>query len=271
MLKNVFAISFLALFIPIAGSADVFEEIKTFSANEARQGVAVDARYIYVIGTREIGKYDKQTGVRVAEWKESDNGPIIHLDSGVVVDGELICAHSNYPGIPMTSSVEIWDTKSLQHIETHSFGIHWGSCTWIDRYQGYWWAVFAHYDKLKAEVHTDNRWSTLVKFDDQWRSIEEWVFPAKLLNKVAPMSISGGSWGPDGLLYCTGHDGAEIFALRLPNAGSVLELVNILPITNIGQGIAWDRNQPGIIYGIIKEKKQVVVSRLVQSKGVQKQ
>ena len=30
------------------------------------------------------------------------------------------------------------------------------------------------------------------------------------------MSNSGGSWGPDGFLYLTGHDPAEIYKMRLP-------------------------------------------------------
>jgi hypothetical protein len=40
--------------------------------------------------------------------------------------------------------------------------------------------------------------------------------------------------------------------MRLPKAGSVLELVDIMPMNIRGQGIAWDRSQPGVIYGIIR-------------------
>ena len=218
-----------------AQSSEGFVEIKRFSASEARQGVAVDATYVYVIGTQEIGKYDKHTGMQVTSWKATENEPIIHLDSGVIVEGKLYCAHSNYPGIPMTSSVEIWDAETLQHIDSHSFGIRWGSCTWIDRFQGFWWAAFAHYEKFKAALNTDNKWTTLVKFDDNWNSLEEWVFPSKVLEMFAPMSNSGASWGADGLLYCTGHDRPEIVTLRLPKAGSVLELVRLIPTNSLGQ------------------------------------
>jgi len=66
------------------------------------------------------------------------------------------------------------------------------------------------------------------------------------------MSNSGGSWGPDGYLYLTGHDPAELYRVRLPKAGSVLEVVDIIPMNIRGQGIAWDRSQPGVIYGIIR-------------------
>jgi hypothetical protein len=84
-----------------------------FHAPEARQGVAVDERFYYVIGNRVIGKYDRKSHQRLAVWEGPEGGPIEHLNSGVVVDGRLYCAHSNYPGIPMTSSVEIWDTETL--------------------------------------------------------------------------------------------------------------------------------------------------------------
>jgi hypothetical protein len=32
----------------------------------------------------------------------------------------------------------------------------------------------------------------------------------------------------------------------------VLELVDIIPMNVRGQGIAWDKSQPGVIYGIIR-------------------
>ncbi len=162
----------------------------------------------------------------------------------------------------MTSSVEIWDTRTLDHIGTHSFGIRWGSCTWIDRYQGHWWAVFAHYEQFKPTLHRDKSWTTLVKFDDDWRFVEAWVFPEAVLARFDAMSNSGGSWGPDSLLYCSGHDRPELYVLQLPRAGSVLDLVEIIPITNQGQGIAWDRTNPGRIYTLRRAAKQVVVSKL---------
>ena len=76
--------------------------------------------------------------------------------------------------------------------------------------------------------------------------------PNSILERFEDMSNSGGSWGPDGFLYLSGHDPAEIYRMRLPTAGSVLELVDVIPMNIRGQGIAWDRSQPGIIYGIIR-------------------
>jgi hypothetical protein len=241
------------------GQSISFKEVARFDIPEARQGVAVDENHFYAVSDRQIGKYEKDTGRLVKRWVEPEGGPMIHLDSGVVVDGRLYAAHSNYPEIPMTSSVEIWDTESMEHIGSHSFGIRWGSFTWLDRHGGYWWAGFAHYNKLAVHNHTDNRWTTLVKFDDDWRALESWVYPTEVIQRFDGMSNSGGSWGPDGRLYCTGHDHPELYVLEFPRAGSRLELVETIPIDNTGQGIAWDRSNPGTIYTIRKADRQVVV------------
>ena len=50
----------------------------------------------------------------------------------MLMDGKIYAAHSNYPDWPMTSSLEIWDAETMKHIGTHSFGIQWGSLTWVD-------------------------------------------------------------------------------------------------------------------------------------------
>ena len=238
-----------------------FELIATFSIPEARQGVAVDSAGFYAIDNGQIGKYDKKTGRLLASWRGEPGGPILHLDSGVTADGKLVCAHSNYPGVPMTGSVEIWDAATLQHLAGHSFGIAWGSCTWIDRHDGFWWAGFAHYNKLREQTHTDNTWSTAVQFDDQWRMVQAWIYPAALIERFDGMSNSGGSWGPDGRLYLTGHDRGELYAVSLPRAGSILVLNEIIPLAIQGQGIAWDRSEPGVLYAIQREKREVRVFR----------
>jgi len=83
-----------------------------------------------------------------------------------------------------------------------------------------------------------------------FKYVESWVLPKAILDKFEAMSNSGGSWGPDGFLYLTGHDPAD--KMRLPKAGSVLELVEVIPMNIRGQGIAWDRTDRGVIYGIIR-------------------
>jgi hypothetical protein len=143
----------------------------------------------------------------------------------------------------------------------------WGSCTWVDRHDDYWWAVFGNYSRVFGpglQPYGNTYWTMLVKFDDSWSRLEAWTFPEAVLRRSEPMSISGGSWGADGLLYCTGHDRPEVYALRLPRAGSVLELVKTIPISTPGQGIAWDRSRTGILYSIDRARGQVVVSKLVR-------
>lgn len=237
--------------------------ISSFAAHEARQGVAVDATSFYAIDSRAIARYDKATGVQTARWDEAPNGRIVHLDGGVVVDGKLYCAHSNYPGWPMRSSVEIWDTRTLRHVGTHDFGVRWGSLTWLDRHGGFWWATFANYDQMVGGTRYGGKENTvLVKLDDDWKELQSWAYPPALLARFGDMSNSGGSWGPDGRLYLTGHDAAEVYVVKLPSGSRTLEWTETIPVPIAGQGIAWDRTQPGVLYGILRAKRQVTVSRL---------
>lgn len=258
----------LVLMLPLPVSAkQVFQTIASFPASEANQGIAVDDQYFYAVDNYAIAKYDKQTGKLVDKWQGTKGGPVLHLDGGMVLDGKLYCAHSNYPDWPMTSSVEVWDTRTMKHIATHSFGIHWGSLTWLDRYNGFWWAGFANYNLLQSSYpipYGGVASTTIIKFDDNWQPQEAWVLPAKLLAKFENMSNSGGSWGSDGRLYLSGHDPAEVYVVKLPEAGSILEWVDTIPMDIRGQGIAWDRSTTqGILYGIIRAKREVTVAKLV--------
>lgn len=256
---------FLSLLAEAASGQDrVFMEIRRFDAPEARQGVAVDADHFYVITNQSVAKYDKSTGRLVARWETSDEEPLVHLNAGLVLDGKLYCAHSTYPAFPPTSSVEIWDTETLEHVDTHSFGITDGSLTWIDRYDGAWWAVFAHYTKKIGEdgKTKGTNWTRLDKLDSNWQRRESWMFPEEVVKKFEPSSNSGGAWGPDGRLYCTGHDAPELYTFTLPKAGSVLRMHEAIPATIEGQAFVWDPTDRNVIYGIDKQNRQVVVSRL---------
>lgn len=256
-----------------AQSSRELAEVARFAAPEARQGVAVDAQHFYAVTDRGIGKYDKYTGAQVARYDSPKTGQIIHLDSAVVIDGKLYAAHSNYPMEPMTSSVEIYDAATLKHIGTHSFGILLGSLTWIDRHEGAWWGVFANYSRVfgrSPRPYGNSYWTTLVKFDDRWQPQQAWIFPDNIIRRSEPMSISGGSWGTDGLLYVTGHDHPEVYVMRLPRAGSILEHIETIPFAIDGQGIAWDRSRPGVLYGISRPNNHVVAAELRNKPAAQK-
>jgi hypothetical protein len=238
---------------------------------EANQGIAVDAEHYYAIDNRTIAKYRKGTGELVAKWEGTKDGPILHLDSGVVVDGRLYAAHSNYPEDPMTSSVEVWDVATMEHVDSHSFGIQLGSFTWLDRRDdGEWWGTFANYNRVfgKSPLAYGNKHrTTVVRFGEGWRVEEAFVLPDELVDRFEDMSNSGGSWGPDGLLYLTGHDLGEAYAMLPPEAGSAMRWVDTVTLDVRGQGIAWDRSAPEpTLYGIVRgegdEENQVTAHRV---------
>ena len=104
--------------IPDAGGGR-HEELRRFKAAEANQGVAVDAEFFYAIDNHAIGKYRKDTGARVGGWDGGKGGRIQHLNAGVLLDGRLYCAHSNFPKLPAESSVEMWNTATMQPVASH--------------------------------------------------------------------------------------------------------------------------------------------------------
>ncbi|WP_460674315.1 hypothetical protein [Larkinella ripae] len=239
------------------------KEIRRFQLQEVKQGVAVDASHFYVINNTSLTKHTKADGRQVVVWNDS-SGLLKHMNSGVVLDRKLYVVHSNYPDVPMLSSIEIFDTGTLRHLSSHSFGFLPGSATWADFYQGSWWVAFANYsDKASAEGR-DNRWTMLVKFTKDWQRLESWSFPANVLQAFAPKSTSGGSWGKDGLLYCTGHDKPELYVLKRPDRGSTLQYVKTIPTVSEGQAFAIDRSAPNqlILYGITRKDNYVIVSEV---------
>ncbi|MDX2704304.1 hypothetical protein PV350_15720 [Streptomyces sp. PA03-6a] len=236
----------------------------TFAAFDARQGVAVDRKYFYAVNNQTITKHDKATGKPLLQFVGDADGPIIHMDSATVVGDKLYAATSNYNTTPEKSSVEVFDTRTMKHIDTFGFGIDRGSLTWLDRHDGAWWAAFANYDKPPAgstEPYggTDN--TQIVKLDDRFRVVEAWTLPQELLDKIRPMSNSGGSWGPDGRLWITGHDYDEAYVMDLPSEGSDLRWVATVKLPDVeGQAIAWDRSgRTPELWTIKRSTEQVLV------------
>jgi len=239
---------------PTAASAAAAVEPPVFTATlsrsydtfDANQAVAVDKKYFYVVDNRKITKHDKATGKPLLQFVSDPAGPIIHMDSAVVVGDKLYAAHSNYDQSPMESSIEVFDTKTMRHVDTYSFGIYRGSLTWLDRHDGAWWAGFANYDEVpdgETEPYGETYNTQIVKMDDHFQVVESWNIPKTILDRFKPMSNSGGSWGPDGRLWLTGHDLGEAYVMNLPAAGPELEWVATVTLPNVeGQGIAWDRS-----------------------------
>ena len=255
---------FFCLILTQGVFAQKTDEVKEFKVSEAKQAVAVDGLFFYVINNSTIQKYTKSDGKQVASW-DGTAQDIKHLNSGVVIAGKLYCANSNYPEIPMASSVEIFDTKTLKHIGTHSFGIsdH-GSLTWLDQKDGFWYIGFAHYGGKESSEGRDVRWTSLVKYTLDWQQVESWIFPKNIVALFTPKSNSGGAMGSGGLVYCTGHDKPEIYVLKIPESGYTLTHVKTIPVSMYGQGIALDHSVKNkeIIYGINRAASTVIVQEV---------
>jgi len=247
--------------LPAAAAELASQEIRRFRAEEARQGVAVDGAYFYAVSNSQIGKYRKTTGDKVGVW-EGDPALTKHINSCNVIEAKLVCANSNYPDAPMASSVEIFDPATMTHVESIALGPGIGSLTWVARKDGFWWATFANYDGKGGEAGRDHRFTAFVKFDDEWQQRGAWLFPANVLERFTPMSSSGGVWGDDGLLYITAHDHPELYVLRLPKMGAVLDYVTTVPVNFRGQAIAWDHSENRMLYAINRATREVVVTKL---------
>ena len=152
--------------------------------------MAVDATSFYAISNRTIARYEKGTSEWLAHWTAPAGSAILHLNSGVVVDGRLYCANSNWPRTPLKNSVEVFDAKALQHLDSISFSESEGAINWIEQHRGSWWIVFAFYGD--AEV----RRTKLIRYDDDWKPTGEWSFPESVIQRFLPNSNSGGAFGP---------------------------------------------------------------------------
>ncbi len=233
--------------------------MKSFSSPAAHQGVGVDSLYIYAVSNNHIIKYNKNNFSKVKEWKGAEDGPLAHLNAGIVFNDTLVCTNSNYPKVPMASSLEFFDTKTLTHIGSHSFGIFAGSATWVDRYDGKWYVIFAHYMLKGVAPGKNPNWTACMVFDAKWRLCGGYAFPQSVIKRFAPYSCSGGAIGEDGTFYVTGHDRAEVYALSIPLAGPYLQYERTIEVPFHGQGIARDRwvDDTLVLWGIVRKDKKV--------------
>ena len=244
---------------PASQPAAGFETVRRY-AGAASQGAAVGPKDVYAVSNFRIVRMDKKTGETRAEWT-GEKSRFPHINSCALIGAELVCASSNFPATPHVSTVEIFDPVTLAHRKSISLGLGTGSITWIDRKNGFWWAMFANYDAKGGEAPRDHRHTTLVKFDDQWRCLEGWALPATILERIKPMSISGGGWGPDGRLYLSGHDLPELYVVAIPDGGGVLDHLETLPMEAEGQAIDWDETDKGMLYGITRKTREVLAMK----------
>lgn len=226
---------------------------------KVNQGVAVDAKYLYAISNTTILKCDKETGVTVASWKADKTKDAFkhftHMNSGTVVDGKLYCAHSRFPEDKNDNSIEVWNVEGtkIKHEKTIRMPREHGSLTWIDRRKDdSWWLCYAVYGK------DQNKNTRLVKYrfeNGQFAEVKVWTFPEEVRANWGRWSCSGGSWGPDGYLYTTGHDEARAYVLEVDVNDQLKYVRTEEGVGFFGQGIAWDRSSDKpVLWGIVKGK-----------------
>lgn len=237
------------------------ETLKEFSAPEADQGVAVDDAFFYAVDNSVIAKYALADGTRMAEWQDS-GGSIQHLNSCYALRDLLWCANSNYPDAPMGSSIEVFDAETLEHRASHSLGMmEEGSLTWFSPTKNGFIAGFAHYDE-KGVPYKDHRYSSVIAFDRQWRRTGGWLFPQSVTDRLAPHAASGGTIGPDGRLYVTGHDRPEMYVFEAPLRGPYLVHVATIVLEIEGQAFSFAPGEQGIVFAIDRGKGLVRRIRL---------
>ncbi len=255
----------ILIFLALAGAAHAASipttEVARFVAPEAKQGATADAKYVYAIENSVIAKYDKTTRERLAEWR-GEPAKYPHMNACSVVGPQLVCALSNYPATPMTSSVEFFDMATMAHAGSIPLPDAPGSVTWVDRRDGAWFAGFANYDGKGGEAGRDHTASAVVRFDDKWKATQTWRFPPEVLARFAPFSTSGGGFGDDGLLYVSGHDRPEVYAMKVDATSPTLGLVATYDVPVEGQAIAWDPAQPRVLWGISRKNREVVAFKL---------
>jgi hypothetical protein len=229
--------------------------LRVYEAPDADQGVAVDTAHFYPVDNAVIAKYEIASGKQVKRWAGPGDGPIKHLNSCLADAGLIWCANSNYPDIPMGSSIEVFDAASLEHRRSHSLGLmDEGSITWFDRYRGGFLAGFAHYDGGGGVGFKNHRYSSVVTFDAEWRRTGGWLFPQAVVERMAPDAASGGAIGPDGWLYLLGHDRPEMYVVGRPVMGPALVHVATIALEAEGQAFAFAQDGSRTVFTIDRRK-----------------
>ena len=78
--------------------------------------------------------------------------------------------------------------------------------------------TFANYDQKIGPGQTPygGKANTVVlEMTEAFEPMQSWTLPNEVLDRFEDMSNSGGSWGPDGFLYLSAHDPAEVYILDI--------------------------------------------------------
>ena len=213
----------------------------------AVQAAAADEQFAYAISNNKVAQYDRKT----SELKKLSTGDAEHLNSGWIWKGKIYCAHSNFPKLPEKSHLRVYGPDTGKLTIHHSFTKSLGSLTWAirDPENKFWWCCFAYYQK-------DNSKTYLAKMDDEFKELQRWSFPEKVVKDWDNASASCGIWDGNTLLV-THHHFRVLYRLKVPKEGGVLEFVAALSSPFPGQGIAYDPVTQGLV-GIHRPDKKIL-------------
>ena len=213
----------------------------------AVQAAAADEQFAYAISNSKVAQYDRKTG----ELKKLSTGDAEHLNSGWIWKGKIYCAHSNFPKLPEKSDLRVYGPDTGKLTIHHSFTKSLGSLTWAirDPENKFWWCCFAYYQK-------DNSKTYLAKMDDEFKELQRWSFPEKVVRDWDNASASGGIWDGTTLLV-THHHFKVLYRLKVPKEGDILDFVEALSSPFPGQGIAYDPVTKGLV-GIHRPDKKIL-------------
>ncbi|MBP3958756.1 endonuclease [Gemmata sp. G18] len=211
----------------------------------ATQAAAATEKHLFVVSSTTVTVYDRATGKLLATSQEKAE----HLNSAFVWKGKVYCAHSNYPKKPETSEIRVCDPETNKLTVFHDFKDPPGSLVWNIHDGKNWWCCFAHYQE-------DNAKTLLIKMTDEFKEVQRWTFPKKVVDDWDKMSASGGIWDGDSLLV-SHHHYKVLYRLKVPKDGKELEFVGALQCPFPGQGIAADPKTGGLV-GIDRGTRKVV-------------
>lgn len=216
-------------------------------SDHAVQAAAADEKYAYAISNTKVAQYDRKTGALI----KLSTGDAEHLNSSWIWNGKVYCAHSNFPKLPEKSDLRVYDSETGKLTIHHSFTKSLGSLTWAirDPENKFWYCCFAYYQK-------DNSKTYLAKMDDEFKELQRWSFPEKVVKDWDNASASGGIW-EDGTLLVTHHHFRVLYRLKVPKEGDILELLEALSCPFPGQGIAYDPVTKGLV-GIHRPEKKIL-------------
>jgi hypothetical protein len=234
-----------------AGAETAYVETRSVPSDYATQAAAVAGGFIFAVASKEIAKISRADGKELGV----SEGRATHLNSALVMDGMIYCAHSNFPLKPERGEILVLNPATMKLGIFHEFIQPPGSLTWALKKDGSWWCHFAHYGK-------DNGKSVLVRYNEAWKETARWTYPPEFATEWGKSSLSGAVW-QNGEILATGHDKKRIYRLRVPLEGNVVEWVGTHPSPFPGQGIAVDPETGGLV-GIDRKRKAVVFAELAK-------